>query len=217
MPTSPHPDLPSWPSPAWEDPAPAAEPDRLASEPSPEFESPQHEPGDSSIPAPRGAQTWTNASWTTTAPVGTTFDDDIYETALGAQTTETEYVAPPGMPGRGVILTSSAAALGCAAVDFALTRGLTIFFDLCFIVVCLVGAMAVRRRDIFTTGVLAPLVFAGVIAVVSLVSPQTFVAQGDLSKVFLTGLAAHAGALVVGYAVALATVSGRVSVTRPAP
>ena len=49
------------------------------------------------------------------------------------------------------------------------------FFDLCFVVVCLVGAMAVRRHDLFTAGVLPPLVFAAVIAVVSVLAPPTFV------------------------------------------
>jgi hypothetical protein len=129
----------------------------------------------------------------------------------------TEYATAPGMPARGVIVLSSATALGCAAVDFALTGRLSIFFDLCFVTVCLVGAMAVRRRDLFTAGVLAPLVLAGVIAVIGFMSPQTFAATGGISRVFLSGLAQHAGALVAGYGVALATVAGRVSASRPAP
>jgi Domain of unknown function (DUF6542) len=129
----------------------------------------------------------------------------------------TEYAAAPGMPARGVIVLSSGAALGCAAVDFALTGGLTIFFDLCFVTVCLAGAMGVRRRDLFTAGVLAPLVLAGVIAVIALTSPHAFASNGGISQVFLSGLAQHAGALVAGYGVALATVAGRVSASRPAP
>ncbi|MEP6664914.1 MAG: DUF6542 domain-containing protein [Nocardioidaceae bacterium] len=126
----------------------------------------------------------------------------------------TEYTSMPGMPGRGVSLLTTLSAGGCAALDFALTGSLTIFFDLCFVVVCLVAAMAVRRHDIFTTGVLPPLVFAAVIAAVAIRAPSTFVATGALSKVFLTGLTEHAGALVAGYGVALLTVGGRVSAHR---
>ncbi len=126
----------------------------------------------------------------------------------------TEYVTTPGIPGRGVVLLTAMAAGGCAALDFALTGGLTIFFDLCFVVICLVAAMAVRRHDVFAAGVLPPLVFAGVIATIALLRPTVFIADGDLSKVFLTGLAAHADALVAGYAVALLTVGGRVASSR---
>jgi hypothetical protein len=64
--------------------------------------------------------------------------------------------------------------------------------------------------------VLAPLVLAGTVGVLSVVAPETF-AVGGLSKVFLSGLAQHAGALVAGYGLALAIVAGRVSETRPAP
>jgi hypothetical protein len=122
----------------------------------------------------------------------------------------TEYSSMPGMPGRGVILLTAFLAGGCAALDFALTGSLTIFFDLCFVVICLVATMAVRRHDVFTTGVLPPLVFAAVIAGVAVIAPTTFVATGALSEVFLTGLTQHAGALVAGYGVALLTVAGRI-------
>ena len=85
------------------------------------------------------------------------------------------------------------------------------FFGLWFVVICLVGAMAVRRQDLFTAGVLAPLLFGGLIAVVSLLAPTTFSEVGGFGKVYPTGLTAHAGALVAGYGVALLTVACRVS------
>jgi uncharacterized protein DUF6542 len=128
----------------------------------------------------------------------------------------TEYVSMPGMPGRGVILLTTVSAGGCAGLDFVLTGTLTIFFDLCFVVVCLVATMAVRRHDIFTTGVLPPLVFAAVIGAVALIAPSTFVATGALSTVFLTGLTQHAWALIAGYGVALLTVGGRIGAQRRA-
>jgi hypothetical protein len=141
--------------------------------------------------------------------------DDVYEPYETPETTvANEYSTAPGMPARGVIVISAASTLGCAALDVALTGGLSMFFDLCFVVICLVGAMAVRPRDLFTAGVLAPLVFGGTIAVVAALAPDLLAPQVGISQAFLTGLADHAGGLVAGYAVALVTVAGRVSARR---
>jgi hypothetical protein len=125
-----------------------------------------------------------------------------------------EYTAMPGIPGRGICLLTIVAAGGCAVLDLALTRGITLFFDLCFVTICLIAAMSVRRRDLFTTGVMPPLIFAAVVGVVAALSPGTFVAFGGASKAFMTGLAQHAPGLVAGYAVALLTVGSRVSASR---
>jgi hypothetical protein len=150
------------------------------------------------------------------SPLGRAQAFDDTDHSWGDPRVATEYTSP-GMPARGVIVLSAGSAVGCAALDLALTGGLTIFFDLCFIVVCLVGAMGVRRRDLFTAGVLAPLVLAGVVAVVTAIAPDTFAITGGVSKAFLSGLAQHAGALVAGYGLALATIAGRVTASRPAP
>lgn len=126
----------------------------------------------------------------------------------------TEYTAMPGMPGRGVVVVTGLVTAAVVGLDFALTTGLSIFFDLCFVVVCLVAAMAVRRHDIFATGVLPPLVYAAAIGAVAIIAPAALVDSGGLSKTFMTGLATHAAALVAGYSVALLTVGGRVAATR---
>jgi Domain of unknown function (DUF6542) len=141
-------------------------------------------------------------------------------TRLHVEATDTEpssvgeYVAMPGVPGRGVCLLTLVALGGCAAADLALARGITMFFDLCFVTVCLVASMSVRRRDLFTTGVLPPLVFAAVVGAVAVLSPGTFVQFGGAFKAFMTGLAEHAPGLVAGYAVALVTVGSRVGASR---
>ena len=139
------------------------------------------------------------------------YAEDSYEYAPADEAPRsTVYASLPGMPGRGVVLTTALATAGTAALDFALTGGLSYFFDLTFVVICLVAAMAVRGDDLFTTGVLPPIAFGATIALVALTSPTTFVAAGSgISQVFLTGLTSHAGALVFGYGVALATVAGR--------
>lgn len=125
-----------------------------------------------------------------------------------------EYSTQAGVTGRGIILASLVAAGGAASLDFALTGGVTIFFDLWFIVICLVSAMAVRRGDLFTAGVLPPLALAVVVATVAALTPAAFAELGGFSKAFFTGLAEHAGALVAGYAIALLTVGGRVGAAR---
>jgi Domain of unknown function (DUF6542) len=120
--------------------------------------------------------------------------------------------ASEGLTGRAVVVIALVPAAGCAALDLALTSGrLTFFFDLCFVVICLATAMAVRRRDLFTAGVLPPLVFAGVIAVLAFAEPQAFQSAPGVDKVFLTGLADHAGGLVGGYAATLSTIAARVT------
>jgi hypothetical protein len=140
------------------------------------------------------------------------FEDDGDSELAGTRVGE--YVAMPGLPARGVVLISLLAAVGSAGVDLMLTSALTMFFDLCFIVVCLVAAMAVRRRDFFATGVLPPLLFGAVVAILAVRSPATFVQTGGVTTAFLTGLAEHATALVVGYAIVLATLGGRISAMR---
>lgn len=138
------------------------------------------------------------------------YAEDSYEDASARpRTRSTVYASLPGMPGRGVVLLAGLSAGLIGGLDFALTGGLSYFFDLSFVVICLVAAMAVRGHDLFTTGVLPPLVFGLTMAVVAVVAPATFVEGGGLSKVFLTGLTAHAGALVFGYGTALVTVAGR--------
>ena len=142
------------------------------------------------------------------APVS--HEDDLDRLSSGSTAVATEYTASPGIPGRGVVLVCLLAVAAAVLLDVALTSGVTMFFDLWFVVICLMAAMAVRRADLFTVGVLPPLVFAAVIAVVAVVSPSTFVDFGGYGRAFFAGLAQHAGALIAGYAIVLVTVGGRI-------
>ncbi|MGI8702338.1 MAG: DUF6542 domain-containing protein [Nocardioidaceae bacterium] len=138
-------------------------------------------------------------------PTGHTVEPRSQASAAGAQ----------GSAGRITVVLSSVAAAGCAAADLGLTHGrLTFFFDLCFVVLCLVAAMAVRSSDLFTVGVLPPLLFAAVIAVVAVTAPAAFEPATGVAEVFLTGLATHAFGLVAGYTVALLTVAARTAAAR---
>ena len=138
------------------------------------------------------------------------YAEDSYEFGPVTPTPRaTVYASLPGMPGRGVIVVTSVATAATALLDFALTGGLSYFFDLTFVVICLVAAMAVRGHDLFTTGVLPPIAFGLTIAVIAVVAPATFASGAGVGQVFLTGLTAHAGALVFGYGTALLTVAAR--------
>jgi hypothetical protein len=141
------------------------------------------------------------------------YDD---EPIAAADLPATMYASGPGLPARGILLATGAAAAGCAGLDFYLTGGLGFFFDLCFVVICLVAALAAAPRALFTVGVMPPLVIAAVIAVVAGAAPQT-IASGAFDAVFLTGLAVHAVPLCVAYTVALAVVGARAVAHRSSP
>lgn len=130
-----------------------------------------------------------------------------------------EISLPPRLEltGKATVLVGAASCLLLVLIDLALTSGrLSFFFDLGFVVVSLVTAMAVRRADLFTAGVLPPLLFAAVIAGLTLAGAGSLAPGSGLEQTFVTGLANHAVGLVVGYGAALATVSLR-KVAMPLP
>lgn len=116
----------------------------------------------------------------------------------------------PLLAGRALVILTLLATMSLALLDRAWTGRLSQFFDLSFVLVCIVAALAVRRTGLFTVGVLPPLVLAAVIAVLAAVDPATLTAQhvGFVSTL-LTGLAHHAAALVAGHGAALAILIGR--------
>jgi hypothetical protein len=99
---------------------------------------------------------------------------------------------------------AGAAVLLVAALNLTLTGRLSLFFDLCFVVVCLVAALAVRPRDFFLVGVLPPLLMLLSVTVVAAVDRAAVADEVDsLIQAVVSGLAHHAGALLAGYAAAL--------------
>ncbi len=140
--------------------------------------------------------------------------DTVATTGATTASTAAEYAAEPGIPGRGAILATLAATAAVAALNLALVGGLTFFFDVCFVVVGLVAAMAVRRHDLFTAAVLPPLAFAAVIGAVAALFPDAILPDASLSKVFMVGLTTHADGLVGGYGAALLVVGARLIARR---
>ncbi len=109
-------------------------------------------------------------------------------------------------PGRQVVVLGVALALTVVVLDLALVGEVSQFFDLCYVVLCLGLAVAVRPDGFFTVGVLPPLMMAAVFAFVGAVSPEAIAHPGDgVVQAVVSGLATHSGALVAGYALCLAT------------
>lgn len=107
-------------------------------------------------------------------------------------------------PGRLVANAAGLLVLLVVLVDLSISRNLTPVFDVAFVLVCVAGALAVRPRDFFVIGVFPPLLMAGTVAVVALLFRSAVAEPRDgFLQAVVSGLAHHAGALVVGYALTL--------------
>ncbi len=107
-------------------------------------------------------------------------------------------------PGRQVVSLGVAATLTAVCLDVLLVGRLTLFFDLCFMVVCLGLAALVRRRDFFLVALLPPALMTGVFGFIALVARGTIADRGDSAlQAIVSGVATHGVALFVGYALCL--------------
>jgi hypothetical protein len=107
-------------------------------------------------------------------------------------------------PGRLVAVAAGLAVLVVVTLDSLLFDDITLLTDIVFVVVCGAAALTVRPRDFFVVGVCPPLLMATVFAVLAVVARGAVAdpADGFLQAV-VSGLAHHARALVLGYAVTL--------------
>ncbi len=112
--------------------------------------------------------------------------------------------------GSEVVALASAVVLSVAAAEVTMVGHLELFFDLCFVLVCLGAALMVRPQDFFTVGVLPPLLMFGTMVIVALNGPEVIATPHDsVVQAVITGLARHSLALFAGYAVCLATLLAR--------
>ena len=113
-------------------------------------------------------------------------------------------------PGRQVVALGLALALTAVVVDQSLVGRISWLFDVCFVLLCLAMALAVRPTDFFTVGVLPPLLMVVVFAMLGATRPETIARRGDgVVQAVVSGLSHHAGALVTGYALCLAVLAVR--------
>lgn len=113
-------------------------------------------------------------------------------------------------PGRQVVALGVALALTTVVLDVALVGRVSLFFDLCFVVLCIALALKVRPTDFFTVGVLPPLIMVGVFALLAATRPDAIADPRDgVVQAVVSGLSHHSGALVSGYVLCLATLAVR--------
>lgn len=109
-----------------------------------------------------------------------------------------------------MIALGAAATLAAVGFDLALAGRLTLFFDLCFVVLCLALAITVRERDFFTVAVLPPLLMLVTFLMLAAIRP-TALGEGDsgVLQTIVTGLAHHSAALAVGQLLCLGALALR--------
>ncbi|MFC4783308.1 DUF6542 domain-containing protein [Nocardioides sp. MAHUQ-72] len=113
-------------------------------------------------------------------------------------------------PGRQVVALGAAVALTAVVIDMAVVGRVSLFFDLCFVTLCVALALTVRPTDFFTVGVLPPLIMVGVFTLLGLTRPDAIADRGDgVVQAVVSGLSHHSVALVVGYLLCLGCLAMR--------
>lgn len=113
-------------------------------------------------------------------------------------------------PGRQVVALGLALALTAVVIDQAVFGHVGLFFDLCYVLICVAMALAVRLEDFFTVGVLPPLLMVVVFTLLGITRPEVIADKGDgVIQAVVSGLGHHAAALVTGYALCLAILAVR--------
>ena len=119
-------------------------------------------------------------------------------------------------PGRQVVALGLALALTAVVVDQALFGQVGVLFDICYVLICVAMALAVRPQDFFTIGVLPPLLMVGVFALLGATRPDVIADPSDgVIQAVVAGLGHHAAALVAGYLLGLAILAVRQRVLAP--
>ena len=107
-------------------------------------------------------------------------------------------------PGRQVVVLGVALTLTAVAVDVLLVGRLTLFFDLCFMALCLGLAALVRRRDFYLVALLPPVLMVVVFGSFALVARGAVADPRDsVLQAVVSGVATHGIALFVGYTLCL--------------
>ena len=102
------------------------------------------------------------------------------------------------------------ACLLAAILEVLLFDRLSVLFDVVFVAACVAAALAVRPRDFFMVGVLPPLLMLLTVLAFAIAARPVVADERDgLIQAMVSGLAHHAGALVLGYALTLGVLALR--------
>jgi hypothetical protein len=124
---------------------------------------------------------------------------------------------PGHEPGRQVVVLGLALALTAVLLDVAVTGSVTWIFDISFVVLCAALAVLVAPKDMFTVGVLPPLIMVVVFVLVAIGDVEALGQRDDsTAQAVVSGLAHHSLSLCLGYGLALALLAQRrhVEITR---
>jgi len=117
---------------------------------------------------------------------------------------------PGHEPGRQVVALGLAVALTAAVLDTLMTGSVTWVFDICFVLLCAALAVLVAPRDLFTVGVLPPVIMLIVFVLVALANTDALGRPDDsVAQAVVSGLAHHSLALCLGYGMCLALLAQR--------
>lgn len=112
--------------------------------------------------------------------------------------------------GRDVVALGLALALTAVLFDVLVTGRVSWLFDVCFVLLSAALAVLVAPRDMFTVGVLPPLLMLAVFVFVALDDPTALGRPGDsTAQAVMTGLAHHSLALCAGYGLCLGLLAQR--------
>ena len=107
-------------------------------------------------------------------------------------------------PGRQVVSLGVALTLTAVALDVLLVGSLTLFFDLCFMALCLGLAALVRRQDFYLVALLPPVLMVLVFGFVAVVARDAIADPRDsFLQAVISGVVTHGVALFIGYALCL--------------
>ena len=107
-------------------------------------------------------------------------------------------------PGRQVVSLGVALTLTAVALDVLLVGSLTLFFDLCFVALCLGLAALVRRQHFYLVTLLPPALMVLVFGFVAVVARDAIADPRDsFLQAVISGVVTHGVALFVGYALCL--------------
>lgn len=119
---------------------------------------------------------------------------------------------PHTEPGSRVVALGAGGLLTILAVDLLLGGDIGLFFDLCFIVLCLVLAVRADRSAFFAVAMLPPVLLIVGFTLVAVLLPGAIARPEDgVVQALVTGVLSHAVGLAVGYALCLATLVARMA------
>lgn len=113
-------------------------------------------------------------------------------------------------PAGRVVVLGVAVALTAVLLALVVHGEVGWLFDLAFVALCVALALRVRLADFFVVCLLPPLLMLGVCLVMALSAPELIAHEEDGAvQALVTGLATHAAALFVGYALCLGCLAMR--------